>query len=129
MKFFNKNVLKTTLIASCCVASFSASAYTSPTHTFIPQKVEGAYFGVGYGTSKASSAEKLKEKPKALKVIVGYDLAGQQILGSVDVLIQASRSSQYGRKVTEIALVKDKKVQALFAYDVAQKKHVACELL
>lgn len=56
--------------------------------------------------------------------LIGYDLAGTQLLGSIDVIVQAKRSRKYGRKIAEIVEIRDKQPVRLFYYDVKKEVHV-----
>lgn len=59
--------------------------------------------------------------------LISYDLAGKQLLGSINVLIQADRIHGVGRRITAIAEVIDGKVEMLFSFDRETNKHVIHE--
>ena len=70
MKLFNN---KTLAIAALSVCSFTSSI-ASATETIIPQKIDGFYMGAGYGTSKISGGIDQDDSPRAVKLIVGYQI-------------------------------------------------------
>jgi len=61
----------------------------------------------------------------AQKGLISYDLAGKQLLGSINVIIQASKIPKLGRKITAIAEVIDGEVVTLFSFDRSTNSHVA----
>lgn len=61
----------------------------------------------------------------ASKGLISFDLAGEQLLGSINVLIQASKIPGIGRKITAIAEIIDGEVVTLFSFDRSTNTHVA----
>lgn len=55
--------------------------------------------------------------------LIGYDLAGKMILGVLDLMIHCHRDPRFGRKVTDIAVVKDGVIHPVFVYDIEAGKH------
>ncbi|BES73857.1 ATPase, T2SS/T4P/T4SS family (plasmid) [Marinobacter nanhaiticus D15-8W] len=54
---------------------------------------------------------------------ISYELAGRQVLGSVQLLVHASRNYQFGRKITEICMVEDGVVKPVFRFNDATGQH------
>lgn len=55
--------------------------------------------------------------------LIGYDLAGKMILGVLDLMIHCHRDPRFGRKVTDIAVVKDGETHPVFVYDIETGTH------
>ena len=55
--------------------------------------------------------------------LIGYDLAGKMILGVLDLMIHCHRDPRFGRKVTDIAVVKDGVIHPVFVYDIEAGTH------
>lgn len=45
------------------------------------------------------------------------------ILGVLDLMIHCHRDPRFGRKVTDIAVVKDGEIHPVFVYDIEAGKH------
>lgn len=54
---------------------------------------------------------------------ISYELAGRQVMGSVQLLVHASRNYRYGRKITSICEVVEGRVQPVFTYDEMRGAH------
>ncbi len=54
---------------------------------------------------------------------ISFELAEKQIMGSVDLLIHASRHADYGRRITEITEIKNGKFIPVFTFDTQTMKH------
>lgn len=55
--------------------------------------------------------------------LIEYDLAGRMILAVLNLMIHCHRDPRFGRKVTDIALVKNGVIHPVFVYDVESGKH------
>ena len=55
--------------------------------------------------------------------LISFDLAGKQIMGSVNLLIHASRHADYGRRITEITEIKDGKCIPVFRFNTEAMEH------
>lgn len=54
---------------------------------------------------------------------ITFELAEKQIMGSVDLLIHASRHADYGRRITEITEIKDGKCIPVFRFNTETMEH------
>jgi len=55
---------------------------------------------------------------------VSYELTGVLLRDSVDVIIQTHRDPVWGRRITEIGEIRDRKVHIIFKFDEKTGKHV-----
>lgn len=55
---------------------------------------------------------------------LSYELAGHQVLGSVQLLVHAARTYRHGRKITEISVVENEQVRPVFVFDEKTGTHV-----
>lgn len=60
--------------------------------------------------------------------LIDYDLAGKQITGAVNVLIQTKRDPNFGRKISEISMIENDVITPQFIFDKTKLQHQKREL-
>lgn len=83
-----------------------------------------------YATIHANSPDLCVKRMQYLLSSQGYlsyELAGKTVLNSVDVIIQATRSPVFGRKITNIAVSNGEKLITLFRYNELLNLHERVE--
>ena len=56
--------------------------------------------------------------------LISYELAHKQIVGAVNIIIQVKRHPTFGRKITEISVIKNKVVTPVFIFDENKGIHI-----